>query len=719
MNELPFDSLHEECGVFGVFGVDDAPGIVYYGLHALQHRGQEACGIVSAEEGRLASVKGEGLVTEVFNGDNLSTLHGRMAIGHVRYSTAGGGGRENVQPFVFRHHTGDFALAHNGNLVNSRELVRYLEDKGSLFHSTSDSEILAHLIKKEHSSEHRIFAIIDALNMLEGGFAFLIMTENRLYACRDKYGLRPLSIGRLNDGWVVSSETCALDIVGAEFVRDVNPGEIVTLDRNGIRSRDYSMYKRNCMCAMEYIDFARPDSDIECCNVHAFRKESGRLLFEEAPADADVVIGVPDSSLSAAIGYSEASGIPYEMGLVKNRYIGRTFIQPSQAMREKGVKMKLSAVRSLVAGKRVALIDDSIVRGTTSLRIVRLLEGRRREGGARAHRIAQDDPSLLLRRRHLDLRPVDRPPLFGRGDMPPDRGRLAGLPLGGSAAEGRQPQGDVHGLLHGPLSDGALRTCRRDRPQGGQEPLAGYSSRDKCQTKNRKNDMAESYEKAGVNLEAGYEVVRRIKKHVASTARTGVMGTIGAFGGMFDLAALGVEEPVLVSGTDGVGTKLKLAFALDKHDTIGIDAVAMCVCTMCWLRVPSRSFSSIMWPWGTTNRSRSRASSAAWPRGAVRRAVRSWSARRPRCRACTKAASTTSRGSRWASSNAAGSIDGSKVKTGDVLVGIASSGVHSNGFSLVRKVLSDNGLELNKVYPELKNRTSGRGAADPTQKTWT
>lgn len=252
--------------------------------------------------------------------------------------------------------------------------MRYLEDKGSLFHSTSDSEILAHLIKKEHSSEHRIFAIIDALNMLEGGFAFLIMTENRLYACRDKYGLRPLSIGRLNDGWVVSSETCALDIVGAEFVRDVNPGEIVTLDRNGIRSRDYSMYKRNCMCAMEYIYFARPDSDIECCNVHAFRKESGRLLFEEAPADADVVIGVPDSSLSAAIGYSEASGIPYEMGLVKNRYIGRTFIQPSQAMREKGVKMKLSAVRSLVAGKRVALIDDSIVRGTTSLRIVRLLK---------------------------------------------------------------------------------------------------------------------------------------------------------------------------------------------------------------------------------------------------------------------------------------------------------------------------------------------------------
>ena len=375
MGQISDRELHEECGVFGVFGVKDAASLTYYGLHALQHRGQEGAGIVTVDrDATFRRIKGGGLVTEVFGEGNLSTLKGDMAIGHVRYTTAGGGGIENVQPFLFRHNTGDFALAHNGNLVNSRELVRYLEDKGSLFHSTSDSEILAHLIKKEHSSEHRIFAIIDALNMLEGGFAFLIMTENRLYACRDKYGLRPLSIGRLNDGWVVSSETCALDIVGAEFVRDVNPGEIVTLDRNGIRSRDYSMYKRNCMCAMEYIYFARPDSDIECCNVHAFRKESGRLLFEEAPADADVVIGVPDSSLSAAMGYAEASGLPYEMGLIKNKYIGRTFIQPSQELREKGVRMKLSAVRTIVKGKRVVLVDDSIVRGTTSRRIVTMLK---------------------------------------------------------------------------------------------------------------------------------------------------------------------------------------------------------------------------------------------------------------------------------------------------------------------------------------------------------
>ena len=287
-----------------------------------------------------------------------------------------GGGIENVQPFLFRHNTGDFALAHNGNIVNSALLREYLENKGSLFQSTSDSEILAHLIKKEtrYHDRPRIFSIIDALNMLEGAFAFLIMTANRIYACRDKYGLRPLAIGRLGDGYVVSSETCAFDVLGAEFVRDVEPGEIVTIDRQGIRSRDYSMYKRCEMCSMEYIYFARPDSDIDGCNVHAYRKESGRLLFKESPADADIVVGVPDSSLSAAMGYAEASGLPYEMGLIKNKYIGRTFIQPSQELREKGVRMKLSAVRTIVKGKRVVLVDDSIVRGTTSRRIVTMLK---------------------------------------------------------------------------------------------------------------------------------------------------------------------------------------------------------------------------------------------------------------------------------------------------------------------------------------------------------
>ena len=386
--------LHEECGVFGVYGVPGASTLAYYGLHALQHRGQEGCGIVSVDDrGRFHRIKGEGLVTEVFKEPNLATLTGSTAIGHVRYSTAGGGGIENVQPFLFRHNSGDFALAHNGNIVNSAGLREYLENKGSLFHSSSDSEILAHLIKKEtrYHDRPRIYSIIDALNMLEGAFAFVIMTANRIYACRDKYGLRPLSIGRLGDGYVVSSETCAFDVLGAEFVRDVEPGEIVTIDSHGLRSADYSQYKRRQMCAMEYIYFARPDSDIEGCNVHAYRKESGRLLWQEAPAEADIVVGVPDSSLSAAMGYAEASGLPYEMGLIKNKYIGRTFIQPTQALREKGVRMKLSAVRTIVKGKRVVLVDDSIVRGTTSRRIVTMLK----EAGATQVHVRIASPPMI------------------------------------------------------------------------------------------------------------------------------------------------------------------------------------------------------------------------------------------------------------------------------------------------------------------------------------
>lgn len=379
--QLLDSEIHEECGVFGIYGVPDAAGLVYYGLHALQHRGQEGCGIVSCTPERvLKRVKGEGLVTEVFNEGKLSGLTGSMAIGHVRYSTTGGGGIENVQPFLFHHNTGDFALAHNGNIVNSAQLRRYLEDRGSLFQSSSDSEILAHLIRKDPKERNRarIYAIKEALNMIEGAFAFLILTQNRIYACRDKYGLRPLSLAKLGDGYVVSSETCAFDVIGAQFIRDIEPGEIISIDSQGIRSNKYSDFRRNYMCAMEYIYFSRPDSDIEGTNVHNFRKLSGRLLWKESPAEADIVVGVPDSSLSAAMGYAEASGLPYEMGLIKNKYIGRTFIQPSQAMREKGVKMKVSAVKSIVKGKRVVLIDDSVVRGTTSRRIVRML----RDAGA-------------------------------------------------------------------------------------------------------------------------------------------------------------------------------------------------------------------------------------------------------------------------------------------------------------------------------------------------
>lgn len=382
------DELHEECGVFGVWNVDNAANLAYYGLHALQHRGQEAAGIVCVDsDGEFSRTKGEGLVTEVFNKKNLSVLKGRNSIAHVRYATAGGGGLDNVQPFLFHHHKGNFALCHNGNLVNSSALKRYLEDRGTLFQSTSDSELLAHLIRlARHRGDNCRFNekypmltnISSALNMLEGAFAFLVLTADAMYCMRDKYGLRPLSLGRLNGGWVVCSETCAMDTIGAEFVRDIEPGEVVVINNDGIYSSRYSGFHHHYMCAMEYVYFARPDSDIEDVNVHAYRKQSGRILYHEAPVEADIVIGVPDSSLSAAMGFSEESGIPYEMGLIKNKYIGRTFIQPTQELREQGVRMKLSAVRTIVKGKRVIVIDDSIVRGTTSRRIVNLL----REAGA-------------------------------------------------------------------------------------------------------------------------------------------------------------------------------------------------------------------------------------------------------------------------------------------------------------------------------------------------
>lgn len=393
MDELAvLKGLHEECGVFGLFNVNNASQNIYFGLHCLQHRGQEGCGmVVVKEDGSLSRIKGEGLVSEIFNQEKLDSLSGCKGIGHVRYATSGGGGIENVQPFLFRHHGGDFALAHNGNLVNSRELKNFLEEQGSIFQSTSDSEILAHLIKKDNPETKRVDIIVNALNLLEGAFAFLIITKDRLYACRDKYGLRPLSIGKVGQGYVVSSETCAMNAIGATFLRDVRPGEVVVIDNDGLRSYDYSKYKRHYMCAMEYIYFSRPDSDIEGLNVHAFRKESGKALYKEAPVDADIVIGVPDSSLSAAMGYSEISHIPFEMGLVKNKYVGRSFIQPKQELRELAVKLKLLPVISIVKDKRVVLVDDSLVRGTTSKKIIQLL----REAGAKEVHMRIASPQII------------------------------------------------------------------------------------------------------------------------------------------------------------------------------------------------------------------------------------------------------------------------------------------------------------------------------------
>ncbi len=370
--------LNEECGVFGVWGHPDAAQITYYGLHSLQHRGQEGTGIVVTDGETLSIHKGLGLVTEVFSKGEIETLHGNGAIGHVRYSTAGGGGLANTQPLLFNSQTGSLALAHNGNLVNAESLKLELESQGSIFQTTSDTEVLAHLIKRGSQELPLVERVKSALTQVKGAFAFMVMTENQLMVALDPNGLRPLSIGRLGDAYVIASETCAFDVIGATFEREVVPGELIIINDEGLRSERFSEPIHRSICSMEYIYFARPDSNVDEINVHTARKSLGKQLALEAPVEADVVTGVPDSSISAAIGYAEQSGIPYELGLIKNRYVGRTFIQPSQELREQGVKMKLSAVRGVVEGKRVVMIDDSIVRGTTSRRIVSLL----REAGA-------------------------------------------------------------------------------------------------------------------------------------------------------------------------------------------------------------------------------------------------------------------------------------------------------------------------------------------------
>ena len=386
---LQDQEIHEECGVFAVCGYDHAAAMCYYGLHSLQHRGQEAAGIVVKDKETLSIQKGEGLVTEVFDQEKINKMQGDYAIGHVRYSTAGGGGIANVQPLLFRTLNGSLGIAHNGNIVNANILKAELEKKGSIFSSTSDTEILGHLIMREEG--RMIDRICNSLNRLDGAFAFLILIENALYVARDKYGLRPISIGQLPNGaYVFSSETCAFEVVGAKFVRDLEPGEIVRVKDGNLKAKLYTNDVVDKICAMEYIYFSRPDSNLDGINVHTTRKLSGKQLFKEAPVDADLVIGVPDSSISAAIGYSEASGIPYEMGLIKNKYVGRTFIQPTQEMREQGVRMKLSAVSSIVNGKRVVMIDDSIVRGTTSKRIVRLLK----EAGAKEVHVRIASPAI-------------------------------------------------------------------------------------------------------------------------------------------------------------------------------------------------------------------------------------------------------------------------------------------------------------------------------------
>ena len=365
--------LNEACGLFGVWGHTEAAQMAYYGLHALQHRGQDGAGMVVKNNGNLIRHRGPGLASDAFPKETLDALVGTAAIGHVRYALSGIHSQDGYQPRLFHFEKSSLAICHNGSLVNSQELRHDLESDGSIFQTTSDSETLAHLIRKSRHTK-LLDKLKAALRQIRGSFSFLVLTQKKMMAARDPLGIRPLVIGKLGDSYIVASETCAFDTLGAAYIRDVAPGELIIIDDDGLHSEYYAASSNLAVCSMEFVYFARPDSNIDGVNVHASRKNVGRILAAESPTAADVVVPVPDSGISAAIGYAEASGIPYEIGLIKNRYAVRTFITPSQELREQGVKMKLSAVRAIVKGKSVVLVDDSIVRGTTSKRIVTLLK---------------------------------------------------------------------------------------------------------------------------------------------------------------------------------------------------------------------------------------------------------------------------------------------------------------------------------------------------------
>ncbi len=383
-----FDKLHEECGVFGIFGHPEAANLTYLGLYALQHRGQESCGIVASDGLRLHSHLGMGLVADVFKRDDIfDNLPGSASIGHVRYSTAGGEGIKNCQPIMVDYSRGSIAVAHNGNLVNAQEWRNKLENSGSIFSTTADTETIIHLIARAQS-DSLVDRVCEALHHVKGAYSLAFLTETRMIAVRDPNGFRPLSLGKLDGAFVVASESCAFDLIEAEFIRELDPGEMIVVDKNGIKSFFPFKETKNTPCIFEYVYFARPDSRLFNRMVYTVRKEFGRQLAREYPVDADIVIAVPDSGVPAAMGYAEQAGLPMELGLIRNHYVGRTFIEPQQSIRHFGVKLKLNPVRDIIEGKRVVVVDDSIVRGTTSRKIVKMI----RNAGAKEIHVRISSP---------------------------------------------------------------------------------------------------------------------------------------------------------------------------------------------------------------------------------------------------------------------------------------------------------------------------------------
>ena len=384
------DKLHEECGVVGVYGHPEAANLVYLGLYALQHRGQESAGIVASTHSKMHLELGMGLVADIFDPGRLMKLPGPLAIGHNRYSTAGKSELVNAQPCMINYAEGSLALAHNGNLVNAQTIRKGLASKGAIFQSTNDSEVIVHLMAQAKSASF-VDRAAEALRQVSGAYSLILMTENELLAARDPRGFRPLCLGKLDGAYIVASETCVMDLIEAEFIREVEPGELILINENGLQSFFPFKKEETKHCVFEHIYFARPDSFLFGEHVYMARKEMGKAMAQESPADVDLVVPVPDSGVVSAMGFAEESNIPFEMGLIRNHYVGRTFIEPQSQIRNFGVKLKLNAVKNLIEGKRLAIIDDSIVRGTTSRKIVKMLL----ESGAKEVHLRISSPPIL------------------------------------------------------------------------------------------------------------------------------------------------------------------------------------------------------------------------------------------------------------------------------------------------------------------------------------
>ncbi|MDI7245889.1 MAG: amidophosphoribosyltransferase [Bacillota bacterium] len=682
--QWPFD-WREHCGVVGVMtgSGQRAAELALYGLHALQHRGQESAGL-AASSGVGAGIrlhKAMGLVSEAFSGGIIEGLKGNVAIGHVRYSTAGSPGITDAQPLVFHYPWGDLALAHNGNVVNAGDLRRTLGMAGSVFQTTVDTEVLGCLLAR-YSQNDLGDALVKCMIDLQGAYSVVLMTETTLIGMRDPHGFRPLCLGSLPDGgFALASESCALDVIGAGLVREVEPGEIVFIDRAGARSVRGPEAPAHSTCIFEYIYFARPDSIIEGINVNEARYEMGRMLAREHRVEADVVVPVPESGVAAGLGFSRESGIPFEYGLVKNRYLGRTFIQPTQDQRSLGVRLKLNAVRRIVEGKRVLLVDDSIVRGTTSARLVQLL----RDAGASRVGLVVASP------------PVAYPCFYGidtsrRGDR-----------LAASNGEGFVLSMTGADSLHYLSRDGLLEAVECAASARGHKPgfcLACFdgdypvpvepaaTAKMGCAPQPGEAGGRATYAAAGVDIDRGTRAVDLIREAVASTFDENVVGGVGGFGGVYRLGQVNAAEgdALLVAGADGVGTKLRVAIEADRHGTIGIDAVAMCVNDVLTCGARPVFFLDYL------------AQSRIDPMKIA--GIVSGIAEGCRRAGCALLGGETAEmpgfyadGDYDVAGFAVGVVqrerfvDGSTIEPGDVLIGLASSGLHSNGFSLARHVL--------------------------------